>query len=116
MLANRGFVGDTAYHIESGMPVDEYRTISAKLGSEVANTASFAVHHRFVGSPEPHVVLGKMSGRGNILWWADRLGIVLEKDEIPSVVAAVKDRAYELGHSLDEAQFRAIVSELRATP
>jgi len=114
MLSNRGFVGDMAYHIESGMPVDEYRTISTKLGSDVANTASFAVHHRFVGSPEPYVVLGKMSGRGNVLWWADKLGIVLEKDEVSAVVAVVKERAYELGHSLDEAQFRQIVAEVRA--
>lgn len=114
MLRNRGFVGETAYHIESGMPVDEYRNIAEKLGSDVANTASFAVHHRFVGSPEPYVVLGKMSGRGNVLWWADRLGMVLEKDEVSSVVAAVKERAYELGRSLDEAEFRQIVDDVRA--
>ena len=114
MLPNRGFIGDTVYHIESGMPVDEYRTITSKLGKEVANTASFPVHHRFVGSPEPEVVLGKMSGRGNVLWWADRLGIALEGDDLSAVVAAVKDRAYELGHSLDEAQFRGIVDEIRS--
>jgi len=114
MLTNRGFIGDTVYHIESGMPVDEYRNITAKLGSDVANTASFPVHHRFVGSPEPEVVLGKMSGRGNILWWADKLGIVLTQDEVTGVVAAVKDKSYELGHSLDEAQFRQIVDEVRA--
>jgi isopropylmalate/homocitrate/citramalate synthase len=114
MLPNRGFVGDTAYHIESGMPVDEYRTISAKLGSDVANTASFAVHHRFAGNAEPQVVLGKMSGRGNVLWWADKLGIVLEKDEVMGIVAAVKEKAYELGGSLDEAQFRKIVDDVKA--
>ena len=83
MIPNRGIVGDTAYHLESGMVVEEYYNIGKKASRDLANVGLFPVHHSFVGNEEPKIVLGKLSGRGNVLAWAEKLGIALRNEEIP---------------------------------
>jgi isopropylmalate/homocitrate/citramalate synthase len=109
MAPNRGFVGDQAFHVESGLVVDWYRNIG-----EEADIEAFPIHYSFVGNKKPEVVLGKKSGRGNVILWAQRLGIDLRPEEVVDVTNAVKARSYEKKGPLDEADFRKAVAEVKA--
>jgi isopropylmalate/homocitrate/citramalate synthase len=114
MLPNRGIVGDRAFYVESGMVFEEYRNIAAKVNADLAKVGLFPVHHAFVGNKEPQAVLGKKSGRGNIIVWAEKLGIELSEDEVSDVLMAVKAKAYEKRGELNEAEFRKIVQMAKA--
>lgn len=109
MAPNRGFVGDQAFHVESGLVVDWYRNIG-----EEADIEAFPIRYSFVGNKKPEVVLGKKSGRGNVILWAQRLGIDLRPEEVVDVTNAVKARSYEKKGPLDEADFRKAVEEVKA--
>ena len=109
MAPMRGFVGDKCYHIESGMVVDWYRNIG-----EEADIEAFPIHYSFVGNKKPEIVLGKKSGKGNILHWAEKLGIDLSKEEALDVVREVKAKSYEKKGLLNETEFRNIIEEVRA--
>ncbi|MFC1931283.1 LeuA family protein [Chloroflexota bacterium] len=109
MAPNRGFVGDKAFHVESGLVVDWYRNIG-----EEADIEAFPIHYSFVGNEKPEVVMGKKSGRGNVLLWAQRLGIDLTTEETEAVVPAIKARGYEKKGPLSEAEFKKIVEEVKA--
>ncbi|HXX36516.1 MAG TPA: pyruvate carboxyltransferase [Thermodesulfobacteriota bacterium] len=114
MTPNRGVVGDRAYCVESGMVFEEYRNIAAKQGPDLAKVGLFPVHHAFVGNKEPQAILGKKSGRGSVIAWAEKLGIELGEDEITDVLMAVKAKAYEKRGELNEADFREIVEGVKA--
>jgi isopropylmalate/homocitrate/citramalate synthase len=113
MIPNRGIVGDTAYHLESGMPVEEYLNIGKKGGMDLAKIGLFPVHHTFVGNDQPEIVLGKLSGRGNVLAWAENLGIQLSNDEVIDIVMAVKAKSYEKKGLLNEVEFRKVIEEVK---
>lgn len=113
MVPNRSIVGDRVGWIESGIPVEHYRKISKEAGLDRAKAGIFTVHHGFVGNREPHIVLGKKSGRGNILIWAERLGIELSEEELGNVLIAVKSMANEKRGVLTEGEFRKIVREVK---
>lgn len=67
-----------------------------------------------MGNDEPEIVLGKLSGRGNVLAWAEKLGIELSNDEVIDIVMAVKAKSYEKKGLLNELEFRKIVEEVKA--
>jgi isopropylmalate/homocitrate/citramalate synthase len=110
MAPNRGFVGDQSYHVESGMVADWYRNI----GGDLADIMVFPINYSFVGNEKPEIVLGKKSGRGNVLLWAEKLGIDLSKEEVADVVAKIKATSYEKRGRLSEAEFRKIIDEVKA--
>jgi isopropylmalate/homocitrate/citramalate synthase len=114
MMPNRGVVGDRAYYVESGMVFEEYRNIAAKGGADLAKVGLFPVHHAFVGNSEPQAVLGKKSGRGSVIAWAEKIGVELTEDEITDSVKAVKAKAYEKRGELNEAEFRKIVQTVQS--
>jgi len=115
MVPNRSIVGDRLSWIESGMPVEHYRKIAEKVNVDYAKTGMFTIHPAFVGNKEPEVVLGKKSGRGNILVWAEKFGIELSQEELTDVLMAVKALAYKKRGLLNEAEFKKIVEEVKAT-
>ena len=114
MVPNRGLVGDTTFNVGTGGVVEEYTRISKEASIDLAKVALFPIHHAFVGNKEPEIVLGKLSGRGNILIWAGRLGIELTEEEVPDVVREVKARAYAKKAGLSEAEFKMIVEQVKA--
>jgi len=114
MIPNRGIVGDRAFCVESGMVFEEYRNIAAKASPDLAKVGLFPVHHAFVGNKEPQVVLGKKSGRGSVIAWAEKVGIELSEDEITEALVAVKAKAYEKRGELNEAEFREIAESVKA--
>jgi len=113
MLPNRGVVGDRAFYIESGMVFEEYRSIAAKAGVDLAKVSLFPVHHAFVGNGEPQPVLGKKSGRGSVIAWAEKVGVELSDDEITDAVMAVKAKAYEKRGELNKSEFQDIVETVK---
>lgn len=114
MIPNRGIVGDRAFCVESGMVFEEYRNIAAKASPDLAKVGLFPVHHAFVGNKEPQAVLGKKSGQGNIIVWAEKVGIELSEDEITEALVAVKAKAYEKRGELNEAEFREVAESVKA--
>jgi len=113
MTPNRGVVGDRAYCVESGMVFEEYRNIAAKGGVDLAKVGLFPVHHAFVENKEPQAILGKKSGRGSVVAWAEKLGLELGDDEITDVLMAVKAKAYEKRGELNVGEFREIVEVVK---
>ena len=108
MAPNRGFVGDQAFHVESGIVVDWYRNIG-----EEADIMAFPIHYSFVGNEEPEVIIGKKSGKGNIAVLAQRMGIDLSTEEVTEVTRRVKAKSYEKKGAISEAEFRRIVEEVK---
>ena len=108
MAPNRGFVGDQAFHVESGIVVDWYRNIG-----EEADIMAFPIHYSFVGNEEPEVIIGKKSGKGNIAVLAQRMGIDLSAEEVTEVTRRVKAKSYEKKGAITEAEFRRIVEEVK---
>ncbi len=113
MLPNRGIVGDRAFYVESGMVFEEYRNIAAKGGPDLGKVALFPVHHAFVGNEDPQPVLGKKSGRGSVIVWAEKIGVELSEDEIGDALLAVKEKAYEKRGELNEAEFKEIARAVK---
>lgn len=111
MVPNRSIVGDRVGWIESGMPVEQYRMIAKEGDIDLAKVGLFTIHHAFVGNKEPEVVLGKKSGRGNILFWAEKLGIELSQEEASNVVVAVKAMGYKKRGLVSKAEFKEIVEK-----
>jgi len=106
--ANRPFIGDMAYDIESGIVTSWYRNVYDKYPTEL-----FPVHPAFVGHRSPRILMGKKSGADNVLLWAEELGIELNDDELQEVVNQVKLRALDRRCALSREEFQKIVDEVR---
>lgn len=103
--ANRPFIGDMSYDIESGIVTSWYKNAYRQFPTEV-----FPVHPNFVGHRPPRILMGKKSGVDNVALWAEKLGISPpDGDQILEVVSEVKQRAYDLKRVLTEDEFRQIV-------
>lgn len=107
--ANKPFIGDMAYDIESGIVTSFYRNTFAKYPTEV-----FPVHPDFVGHRAPQILMGKKSGVDNIAVWSEKLGISLNEDEAKAVLTEVKQQSHDLKRVLNEAEFKKIVEEVKA--
>lgn len=106
--ANRPFIGDMAYDIESGIIAGWYRNTFHQHATEI-----FPVHHRFVGHRPPQILMGKKSGVDNVVLWLEELGIRLQENEIQAVLNEVKLRAHALKRVLSKDEFREIVEDVR---
>jgi isopropylmalate/homocitrate/citramalate synthase len=106
--ANRPFIGDMAYDIESGIITSWYRNVYKEYPTEL-----YPVHPDFVGHRAPQILMGKKSGIDNVLIWAEEHGIELTEDEINEIVQRVKLHALERRCSLCKDDFQKIVKELK---
>lgn len=104
--ANRPFIGDGAYTIESGIVTGWFKNAFEKNPTTV-----FPVNPKFVGHEAPQIVMGKKSGVDNIAMWSQRLGIELNEDESLAVLRQVKLRSHDLKRVLTEDEFKKIVEE-----
>ena len=107
--ANRPFIGDMAYDIESGIVTSWYRNVFHQYPTEL-----FPVHPNFVGHRPPQILMGKKSGLDNIALWSEKLGIKLDKDDALEVLKRVKLQAHELKRALNEAEFQGIIKGVKA--
>jgi len=106
--ANRPFIGDMAYDIESGILTSWYRNTFHQYPTEV-----FPVHPNFVGHRPPQILMGKKSGVDNVALWSEELGVQLHDDEVKVVLNEVKLRAHALKRVLNRDEFREIVEGVR---
>ena len=107
--ANRPFVGNKAYTIESGIVTSWF-----KNAFEKDPTIVFPVHPKFVGHSMPEIILGKKSGVDNITLWSQKLGIELSEEEKMTVLNQVKLRSHDLKRTLTEDEFRKIAKRVKA--
>jgi len=106
--ANRPFVADMVNDVESGIVADWYRRVYKQYTTDL-----FPVRPKFVGHREPKVLMGKKSGLGSVLIWAEQLGIELTNEEVREVLTQVKQRSLELRRVLTEDEFREIAQGVR---
>lgn len=109
MPANRPFIGDMAYDIESGIVTSWYKNSFDQQPTEV-----FPVHPNFVGHRAPRILMGKKSGLDNVALWSDKLGIKLAEDEAIEVLKQVKLKALALKRVLTQDEFHKIVQGVKA--
>jgi len=107
--ANRPFVGDMAYDIESGILTGWYKNTYDQYPTEV-----FPVHPDFVGHRAPRILMGKYSGLDNLTLWTKKLGIQLSTDEGREVLTQVKSMSHDLKRVLTEDEFRKIVASVKS--
>ncbi|HEX77633.1 MAG TPA: pyruvate carboxyltransferase [Dehalococcoidia bacterium] len=107
--ANRPFIGDGAYTIESGIVAGWYQNVFDK-----DPTTLYPVRPEFVGHDMPQIVMGKKSGVDSVAIWCRRLGIELSQEEALAVIAQVKLRSHDLKRVLTEDEFREIAQEIKA--
>jgi len=107
--ANRPFVGDMVYDIESGIPASWYKRLYKQYPTDL-----FPVRPKFVGHREPHVLMGKKSGLDSVAIWAEKLGIELTEAETEEVLRQVKQRSYDLKRLLTEDEFCEITKGVKA--
>jgi isopropylmalate/homocitrate/citramalate synthase len=102
--SNRSVVGDTLFHVESGILV----TWVKNSGRE-NRTEAFPFRPELVGQPDPEIVLGKGSGLDNVLIWLDKLGLgPAEGTEATEILNEVKARSLAKRAALDADEFGEI--------
>jgi isopropylmalate/homocitrate/citramalate synthase len=106
--ANRSFIGDKAYDIESGIVTTWYKNTFEQYPTEV-----FPVHPNFVGHRAPQILMGKKSGLDNIALWSDKVGIKLDENEAMEVLKQVKQRASVLKRVLTKEEFQDITQGVK---
>lgn len=109
MPANRPFVSDMVYDIESGIPASWYRRLYGQYPTDL-----FPISPKFVGHREPRILMGKKSGLDSVAIWAEKLGIELTEEETEEVLRQVKQKAYDLKRSLTEDEFQEITQGAQA--
>jgi len=103
MPANRPFVADGIYDIESGIVASWYKNSYDKYPTNIS-----PILPKVVGQRAARVVMGKKSGVDSVALWADKLGIALTPDEIGEVLRQVKAKAFEVRRLLSEDEFQKI--------
>ena len=107
--ANRPFIGEGAYTIESGIVTGWYRQAFEKNPTTV-----FPVHPNFVGHEAPKILMGKKSGTDNIEIWKKKLGISLSDEEGMAVLQEVKLKSHDLKRTLTEDEFKEVVESVKS--
>jgi isopropylmalate/homocitrate/citramalate synthase len=107
--ANRPFIGEGAYTIESGIVTGWFKNAFGKNPTTV-----FPVRPEFVGHDAPKIFMGKKSGADNIEIWTKKLGIQLSEEETLAVLQEVKLKSHDLKRVLDESEFKKIVKKIKA--
>jgi isopropylmalate/homocitrate/citramalate synthase len=105
--ANRPFIGEGAYNIESGIVTGWF-----KNAFEQNPTTVYPVRPDFVGHKKPEILMGKKSGVDNVSLWATKLGIHLSDEEGMEVLRRVKLKAHDLKRTLTEAEFKKVVKDV----
>ena len=107
--ANRPFIGEMAYDIESGILTSWFKNAYHQKPTEL-----FPVRHSFIGHRAPQILMGKYSGLDNVALWSEKLGIKLDKEEATEAITKVKVKSHDLKRVLSEDEFREIAESVIA--
>jgi isopropylmalate/homocitrate/citramalate synthase len=105
--SNKGVVGDWIFNVESGIIATWLKNSGDEHLLEV-----FPFRPELVGHQYPQAVLGKNSGKDNIQYWLDELGIQADPDSMDRILALVKQEAMRTKRLLDEQEFAALVRQV----
>jgi isopropylmalate/homocitrate/citramalate synthase len=107
--ANRPFIGDKVYTIESGIVTGWFKNVYEKDPTSV-----FPVRPEFVGHKKPEILMGKKSGLDNISVWSGKLKTKITDEEGMEVLKRVKLKAHDMKRTLKESEFKKIVKEVKS--
>ncbi len=105
----RPFIGDGAYNIESGIVTGWFRNAFKEHPTTI-----FPVHPDFVGHASPKILMGKKSGLDNIMIWAERAGVQVSENEALEALRRIKLKSHDIKRTLDEGEFKEIISQVKA--
>ena len=104
---NRPIVGDTVFHIESGIVtswVKNCRDCPTEVGPFLPS---------LVGQPPTHICMGKKSGVPNVELWMEEMGRPApDKEVAKEIVERVKEMALEKGRDLSKDEFCGILLKM----
>jgi len=101
---NKPVIGDTVFHIESGIPTAWLRKLGDKDMLEV-----FPFRPELVGQPAPVTLLGKGAGLDSIAFGLERLGIKWSSsEELRAILAEVKAMSLEKKRLLTDEELAVI--------
>src|SRR5207245_7263666 len=108
---NRGIVGDSLFHVESGI----IATWVKNVGSERL-TEAFPFRPEMVGQTGPEIVLGKGSGLDSVHFWLDKLALPSGNEEGANVILQeVKAAPLKKKGLLEAAELRRITDAVRSS-
>jgi len=81
-------VGEDLFKIEVASLAATYWSVGERIPEII-----FPFAPDLVGQAPPEIVLGKHSGMDSLRYWAERLGLSLEKEQLATALATVKERA-----------------------
>lgn len=104
---NRPIVGDTVFHIESGVVSSWWKNCFPQDALELGPFLP-----SLVGQNPIDIRMGKKSGVPNIEIWLEQMGMEIPDNEIvKQMLNDVKDKALEKGNELTREEFRLIASK-----
>ncbi|MCZ6605620.1 MAG: pyruvate carboxyltransferase, partial [Alphaproteobacteria bacterium] len=106
VLNNRPIVGDDLFKVESGI----IATWLLNCGYE-DQTSVFPFRPSMVGQKEPETVMGKGSGIDTVKEWLERNQIIADKDQMMTVLMAVKDWGLINKRLMTNDEFKKLAEE-----
>jgi isopropylmalate/homocitrate/citramalate synthase len=104
VAGNRPIVGDTLFHVESGIIASWWMNCGHDRPTEL-----FPFHWDVVGQPAPKIVVGKGSGIDTIKARLKALKITTTDEEAMKVVMAVKEYSMSTKDLLTDEEFNKVV-------
>lgn len=103
----RPIVGDAIMTIETGLPWSLW--VNCK---DEDPTVFFPYMWTMTGHSPPQTVIGKKSGKDNILSYLEELGFKANPNQVKKIVELVKEEAFKVNRILNEEEFTKIYKEV----
>lgn len=110
---NKPIIGSAFNRIESGAVAAEWIRWTRKMGGEPQWLFPFLPE--LVGKQGVEIVLGKGSGVANVEARLEEMDVSFDETLARSLLEKVKERSVELGHDLDQAEFRRLIDGAKAS-
>lgn len=99
--------GDKIFGWETGMPSSLW--VNSK---ETNPLIMLPYHYSLTGHPEPVLYLGKKSGKDNLKYWLDKVGVDLDDEKKKELLQMVKDKSLEVKRDLNMDEFKELLAKL----
>lgn len=100
---HKAVVGDRIFTYETGLPWSLW--VNCR---EENPTAMFSYMWHVTGHSGPEIVIGKKSGKDNILDYLRKFNLEANPDQVTKILDLVKEKAYKVNRVLNEKEFLAI--------
>ena len=69
-------------------------------------------HYDLIGAKEPVLYLDKKSGKDNLKYWLDKVGLSIPEEKERDLLDRAKAKSLDLKRDLDETEFRELVEAM----